>query len=258
MRALRANPFDVRNVISIAGRVKSAEALEAAFSSEVIGIGEVAETAENLDNIAMQTRVFSWALNYSVRDVSRIAAILEHASHVSRIAPVIVDELEKCERNPNAPSKDVVVKLFLNPNMSKETRMGILSFLPQRTTAVLGNAIEVFLKRGALPKRTEFLGVPLCAGRFEEIKDAAKNVDGLSPEEIAKQLLAVKDLYLERGVLSPSVMPIRLSARIIDNLSTSEAVKILVGMSTGTLWSYFQLAGFSEEEASELLRFKLD
>ncbi len=258
MRALRANPFNAQKAISIASKVENAGPIEAAFSNEVIGVREVAEVAENITNVTLQTKVFSWALNYSVRDVSRIAAILENTHHTFRIVSVIAQELEKCAKTPHAPSKDVIANLFFNPNISRDKRLGIARYLPQTTMPVLGDALEASLDRNTLPKRAEFLGVPLCAGHFEEIKNAVKNANDLSPKEIAKQLLAVNDIYLERGVLAPIVMPISLSARVLDNLPKDEAVRILIGMSTGALWSYFHLAGFSEEETARLLSFRLD
>lgn len=258
MRALRRNPFDLQKASAIAGRA-SAKTLEKAFSSEVIGVREAAEVAENIINIKLQTEVFSWALNYSVRSVSRIAAILEATHHSLRIAPAIARELENCGNSPHVPVKQVVASLFYNPNMSREKRLVIANFLSPKMMADLKDTVEASLDREKLPKRAAFFGIPLCAGSFAETREALlEKADELSPEDLASQLLSVNDIYLERGVLSPRVMPIGLSAQIINNLPESNAINILIGMSTGTLWDYFRFAGFSEEEASRLLRFGLD
>jgi len=162
MRAVRANPFNLSKAIEVAAKSESDAVLHDVFSNETMPVSEVASIAENLHSAP---EIFLWALNYSSKDISRIAAVLQSSAHPTRIVPAIIQQLEK-----NSSLSVRIGDLFSNPNMSRRKREELAVFIRGDARNML-NAVLT----GPLPKRASFFGIPVCAGNFGDISDMALN-----------------------------------------------------------------------------------
>lgn len=162
MRAIRANPFDLKKAIEVAGEIESERDLHDVLSNEAMPVSEVASIVEELHNAR---EIFSWALNYSSRNVSRIAAVLQSAVHPTRIVPEIIQQLKE---SPALRSR--IGDLFSNPNLSRRKREELARFIRDDAQEILATTLA-----GPLPGRASFFGIPVCAGNFGDISDMALN-----------------------------------------------------------------------------------
>lgn len=235
MRAIRTNPFDLSAAIEVAIGSELDPVLRNVFSSEVMPVSEVASVAENL---MCAQQLFSWALNYSSRDISRIAAILQSSAHPSRIVPAIIDELDAATpKSPNtAPDiQQRIGSLFSNPNLSRRKREELAIFIQ-------GEAKEKLIEslRGRLPERAAFLGVPVCAGNFGDISDMAshgfltkESLAAIRPDTINlwEKLVDIRVINRFGGLTRPSSeigriqsFPVSISASIYELTSNPQMI----------------------------------
>ncbi len=200
MRAVRANPFNLSKAIEMAGKSESDAVLHDVLSNETMPVSEVASIAENLHNAP---EIFLWALKYSSRDISRIAAVLQSASHPTRIVPAIIQQLEK-----NSSLSVRIGDLFSNPNMSRRKREELAVFIRGDAR----NMLEATLT-GPLPERASFFGIPVCAGNFGNISDMALNgyltKDMLEnipvdTDELRNSLLRIRHINAFGGLYRPA------------------------------------------------------
>ena len=173
MRALRANPFDRPAAIAIAMESKDdITHIKRPFSNEAIPVKEVALVAEELYSA---NKLFSWAIRYATRDVSRIAAILEGTYHPGRIMEALLKEIR---------SGDLVriEDVCINPNLSKNQRLNLAHHFKKIEPDVYAR-----LTGQPLPKRISFFGIPLCAGNLTFLSNLIAN-GFVTKEEFGKKL----------------------------------------------------------------------